>query len=326
MTALLEVKNLTTHFFTKLGVVHAVNDVSFSLARGEILGLVGESGSGKSVTGFSILGLVDPPGRIVSGSVRLEGQELVGLGDNKLREIRGRRIAMIFQDPMMTLNPVLSIGTQMRLAMRAHKSVSKRAARARSAELLTRVGISDAANRLDTYPHQYSGGMRQRVAIAIALVHQPSIIIADEPTTALDVSVQAQILAEMKSIVAELGTSMIWITHDLAVVAALSMRIAVMYAGSIVEVGATSDVLTSPRHPYTLGLLNSLPSRAPPGTELKPIPGSAPSAFNVSKGCPFQPRCSIATSICTTLPPLLGHIQHPVRCHNPLLFAASDRP
>jgi peptide/nickel transport system ATP-binding protein len=324
MTALLEVENLATYFFTKVGVVRAVNDVSFSLARGEILGLVGESGSGKTVTGFSILGLIDSPGRIISGSIRLAGRELVGLVDDRLREIRGRQIAMIFQDPMMTLNPVLSIGTQMRLAIHAHESVTKRAAQARSAEMLTRVGISDAASRLDTYPHQYSGGMRQRVAIAIALLHRPSVIIADEPTTALDVCVQAQILSEMKSIVAEFGTSMIWITHDLAVVSALSTRIAVMYAGRIVEEGTTSEVLARPRHPYTLGLLNSLPSRAPPHTELKQIPGAAPSPLNLPEGCPFRPRCSVATSICTIIPPLLADAGHLARCHNPLLVAAPD--
>jgi peptide/nickel transport system ATP-binding protein len=320
----LQVANLATHFFTKAGVVKAVDGVSFALARGEVLGLVGESGSGKSVTGFSLLGLVDPPGRIVAGSITLEGQELVGRHPDALRRIRGKRIAMVFQDPMMTLNPVLSIETQMRLAIEAHERISRKAARARSAAALTRVGIPDAARRLNAYPHQFSGGMRQRVAIAIALLHRPAVIIADEPTTALDVSIQAQILAEMRALVAELGMSLIWISHDLAVVSALSDRIAVMYAGKIVEEGPTGTVLTSPRHPYTRGLLDSLPSRAEPGRELNQIPGSTPSVLSLPDGCPFQPRCSRASPACIVMPEPTGDAARRARCHHPLVLTPAE--
>ncbi len=237
MTPLLEVTNLATHFATRQGALKAVDGVSFDIAEGEIIGLVGESGSGKSVTGFSILGLIDPPGRIVGGSVKLRGRELVGMSARDLRAIRGREIAMVFQDPSATLNPVLTIGTQMRLALEAHASVSESEARARSAEVLERVGIPDAARRLDAHPHQFSGGMRQRVAIAIALLNRPKLIICDEPTTALDVSIQAQILTEMRELAREFGTAMIWISHDLATVSSIASRLLVMYAGRIIEEG-----------------------------------------------------------------------------------------
>ncbi|MDB5512936.1 MAG: methionine transporter ATP-binding protein [Enterovirga sp.] len=322
--AVLQVAGLSTSFFTKAGVARAVQDVSFTLGRGEVLGLVGESGSGKSVTGFSLLGLVDPPGRIVAGSVRLEGQELVGLPSHALRKVRGRRIAMIFQDPMMTLHPVLSIATQMGLAIAAHERVGRAATRARCIEVLNRVGIPGAAERLDAFPHQISGGMRQRVDIAIALLHRPAVIIADEPTTALDVSVQAQILAEMRSLVAESGTSLVWISHDLAVVAALSDRIAVMYGGRIVEEGPTDVVLTGPRHPYTQGLLDSLPSRAKPGTELVQIPGGTPSLLALPEGCPFRPRCPRETEICRTMPEPTGDALRRARCHHPLVLSPAE--
>jgi peptide/nickel transport system ATP-binding protein len=231
---------------------------------------------------------------------------------------------MIFQDPMMTLNPVLSIATQMRLAIAAHERVGEKAARSRSAEVLNRVGIPGAASRLDAFPHQFSGGMRQRVAIAIALLHSPAVIIADEPTTALDVSVQAQILAEMRSLVAESGTSLIWISHDLAVVAALSDQIAVMYAGRIVEHGPTDLVLNAPRHPYTQGLLNSLPSRATPGVELVQIPGGTPSLFALPEGCPFRPRCPHATDICARMPEPTGDRVRRARCHHPLVLSPAE--
>jgi peptide/nickel transport system ATP-binding protein len=324
MSDVLLVKNLSTHFFTRAGVARAVEDVSFRLRRGEVLGLVGESGSGKSVTGFSLLGLVAPPGRIVSGSVMLEGQELIGLPNRRLRNIRGSRISMIFQDPMMTLNPVLSIATQMRLAIEAHGRVGQKAARIHSLEVLNRVGIPSAAERIDAFPHQFSGGMRQRVAIAIALLHRPAVIIADEPTTALDVSVQAQILAEMRSLVAESGTALIWISHDLAVVASLSDRIAVMYAGRIVEQGPTEVVLTAPRHPYTQGLLNSLPSRARPGADLVQIPGGTPSLLALPEGCPFRPRCPRQTEICKRMPEPTGDAIRKARCHNPLVLSPAE--
>ena len=327
MSALLEVRDLTTHFETRAGTVKAVDGVSFDVAAGDVVGLVGESGSGKSVTGLSILGLIDPPGRIVAGSVRLAGQELVGLDRETLRALRGRRVAMVFQDPMSMLNPVLTIATQMRLALEAHERVSKAAARARSIEALTAVRIPDAAQRLDAYPHQFSGGMRQRVAIAIALLHRPALIVCDEPTTALDVSIQAQILTEMRGLVRDLGTALIWISHDLATVSSLASRILVMYAGRIIEEGPTAAVLRSPRHPYSQGLLQSLPSRAEPGRDLAQIPGATPSLLRLAEGCAFRPRCSKATDVCHTMPVLERHGVRAYRCHHPLdPLAVEGRP
>jgi peptide/nickel transport system ATP-binding protein len=318
MTPVLAVRDLATYFFTRAGVLKAVDGVSFELQQGEILGVVGESGSGKSVTGYSLLGLVDPPGRIVNGSIKLAGQELVGLPQSALRELRGKRLAMVFQDPMTTLNPVLTIATQIRLAIEAHERVSGRAARARAIDVLTRVGIPDAGSRLDAYPHQFSGGMRQRVAIAVALLNRPDVIVADEPTTALDVSIQAQILAEMKTIVRDLGTALIWISHDLAVVSALASRLLVMYAGRVVEHGPTAAVLRTPRHPYTQGLLNSLPARAHPGEELAQIPGQPPSLAALPVGCAFSPRCPRATEICKQAPEMTHAAPRGWRCHHPL--------
>ena len=324
MSALLEVSRLTTRFDTRAGSLKAVEDVSFSVGEGEIVGLVGESGSGKSVTGFSILGLVDPPGRIVAGSVKLNGRELVGLGHAALRTVRGREIAMVFQDPSATLNPVLTIGTQMRLAIAAHESLSERAASARCIEVLMTVGIPDAARRLENYPHQFSGGMRQRVAIAIALLNRPKLIICDEPTTALDVSIQAQILTEMKSLAARLGTAMIWISHDLATVSSVASRLLVMYAGRLIESGPVADVLRNPRHPYTKGLLNSLPGLAKPGQDLVQIPGSMPSLIDLPEGCAFRPRCGFADAACAVTPALTQSGPRNLRCHHPLGQATAN--
>lgn len=298
MSVLLDVKNLSTHFFTRAGLVPAVNEISFSLKAGQVLGLVGESGSGKTVTGLSLMGLVDPPGRIVSGSIKLEGQELVGLSEAQWRTIRGNRIAMIFQDPMMTLNPVLRIETQMMETIKAHETLSDEAARQRCIEALGRVGIPSPEERLSAYPHQFSGGMRQRVVIAIALLLRPSLIIADEPTTALDVTIQAQIIAEVQKLAAETGTAIVWVTHDLAVVSGLSDRLAVMYAGRIIEEGATDQVLSDPRHPYTQGLLHSLPINNQRGGRLTQIPGATPSLLNLPDGCAFAPRCAQRQSDC----------------------------
>ncbi len=322
MSALLEVRDLRTHFATRAGVVKAVDGVTFTLERGEILGLVGESGSGKSVTGFSLIGLVDPPGRIVGGSIRFEGRELVGLKPGGMRALRGRRIAMVFQDPAATLNPVLTIGEQMRLAVRAHERMSDTAARDLASRTLTRVGIPDAAARLDAYPHEFSGGMRQRVAIATALLHGPALIIADEPTTALDVSIQAQILAEMKALARETGTALIWISHDLATVSSLADRVMVMYAGRIVESGPVAATLRAPRHPYTHGLLRSLPALARPGEKLAQIPGTTPSLLALPSGCPFRPRCPRATEVCTTDPPEVATPGRAALCHHPMDLAA----
>ncbi len=321
--ALLEVVDLATHFLTRAGPVKAVDGVSFSLRPGEVLGLVGESGSGKSVTGFSLLGLVDPPGRIVRGSIRFEGVELVGMAEEALRSLRGRRMAMVFQDPTMTLNPVLTIGRQMQLAMQAHGPIAPAVLTARCIEVLATVGIPDPAARLDAYPHEFSGGMRQRVAIAIALLHGPSLIIADEPTTALDVSIQAQILTEMRDLVRRIGTSLIWISHDLAAVSSIADRIAVMYAGRIVEEGPTAAVLREPWHPYTQGLLDSLPSRAQPGRDLPQIPGMTPSLSNLPPGCPYAPRCPNADARCAFDPGLTERVERSFRCHHPMQRGAS---
>ena len=316
---LLEVKDLATHYFTKAGVVKAVDGVSFTVAAGEIVGLVGESGSGKTVTGFSLLGLIDAPGRIVAGSIKLDGRELVGLPFDEMRRLRGRQIAMVFQDPSTTLNPVLAIGRQMRLALAAHERLSDAAADARAAEVLGQVGIPDARRRLVAYPHQFSGGMRQRVAIAIALLNRPALIVCDEPTTALDVSIQAQVLAEMKALARTLGTAMIWISHDLATVSSLASRILVMYAGRIIEEGPSGAVLRAPRHPYTRGLLDSLPALAQRGQDLRQIPGTTPSLAKLPPGCAFRPRCSWSSTACLTAPAPSYDGVRGYRCHHPIM-------
>jgi peptide/nickel transport system ATP-binding protein len=285
-----------------------------------VLGLVGESGCGKTVTGFSILGLVDPPGRIVGGKILFEGTDLVGLPEDELRKVRGARIAMVFQDPMMTLNPVLRIDTQMVEAVRAHQDVSADEARAQARAALARVGIPSAESRLRSYPHQFSGGMRQRVAIAIALLNRPKVIIADEPTTALDVTIQAQILYEAQKLCRESGTALIWITHDLSVVAGLADRICVMYAGRIVEQGSVDEVLDAPLHPYTHGLIGSVPSRNRRGTPLAQIPGTTPALVNLPPGCAFRTRCPRAAPACSNEPALepQGSNGRLVRCFYPM--------
>jgi peptide/nickel transport system ATP-binding protein len=314
----LEVQNLQTHFFTGAGVVRAVDGVSFEVRPGEVLGLVGESGCGKTVTGFSILGLVDPPGRIVGGRILFEGIDLAGLSDEQMRRVRGARIAMVFQDPMMTLNPVLRIDTQMVEAVRAHQDIDKKTALRIAREALERVGIPSAESRLRSYPHQFSGGMRQRVAIAIALLNRPKLIIADEPTTALDVTIQAQILYEAQKLCRESGTALIWITHDLSVVAGLADRICVMYAGRIVEQGTVDEVLDAPLHPYTHGLIGSVPSRNRRGTPLAQIPGMTPALVNLPPGCAFRNRCPRAAPACTEMPELEPRNGRLVRCFYPM--------
>ncbi len=315
---LLVIENLRTHFFTKIGVVKAVDDISFSVNKGEVLGLVGESGSGKSVTGFSMLGLVDPPGRITGGKILFNGQDIVSLSDDGLRALRGKNIAMIFQDPMMTLNPVLRIDTQMIEAITAHEKVARRIARERSRDALSLVGIASPDERLKAYPHQLSGGMRQRVSIAIALLNKPDLIIADEPTTALDVTIQSQILYEIKKLCRETGTALIWITHDLTVVAGLADHICVMYAGRIVEQGKISDVLDHPLHPYTRGLIGSVPSRNKRGSALYQIPGMTPSLLNLPEGCAFRQRCPRADNDCLVCPEITSEIEgRHLRCFHP---------
>jgi peptide/nickel transport system ATP-binding protein len=321
---LLSVVGLSTHFVTRAGVAKAVDQVSFSLRRGEVLGLVGESGSGKSMTAYSILGLVDPPGRIVSGKILFEGRDLAQASSEEMRRIRGNRIAMIFQDPMATLNPVLRIDTQMVEAILAHESTSQHAARERARDALGKVGIPSPDERLEAYPHQFSGGMRQRVAIAIALLNRPALVIADEPTTALDVTIQGQILYEMQKLTIESGASLIWITHDLSVIAGLADRVCVMYAGRIVEQGATADVLGAPRHPYTGGLLSSIPGNNGARERLKPIQGMTPSLTELPSGCHFRPRCPNATAECTEVPETrpYGAVGQSIRCFHPLAAPA----
>jgi peptide/nickel transport system ATP-binding protein len=324
MTApLLQIRNLQTYFSTEAGLVKAVDGVSFDVARGKVLGLVGESGSGKSVTGYSIMGLVDPPGRIVGGKILFDGVELTRLAPGKMRALRGRRIAMIFQDPMMTLNPVLRIDTQMIEAIKAHEPCSKAEARARARDALGRVGIPSPQERLNAYPHQFSGGMRQRVAIAIALLHKPQLIIADEPTTALDVTIQAQILAEIQKLARESETTLVWITHDLAVVSRLADEIAVMYAGRIVESGPAAEVLERPSHPYTSGLIGSVPSRNRRGARLAQIPGMTPSLVDLPQGCAFRTRCARADAACLNEPPPIMSGGRVCRCFHPMAEAAA---
>src|SRR5690242_9622567 len=319
MAAILDVRGLRTHFFTRDGVVKAVDDVSFSVEAGRILALVGESGSGKSVTGYSIMGLVDPPGRIVAGSIRLEGKELTTLDREAWRRLRGNRVSMIFQDPMMTLNPVLRIDTQMVEAVLAHASMSRASALERCREALARVGIASPDERLTAYPHHFSGGMRQRVAIAIALINRPALVIADEPTTALDVTIQGQILFEMQKLCRETGAGLIWITHDLSVIAGLADEVCVMYAGRIVESGPVDEILDRPLHPYTRGLLDSIPARNVPGRPLAQIRGMTPSLMRLPPGCAFRERCSRAVDSCRADPAWRSPAEgRGLRCVNPL--------
>lgn len=316
----LVVMNLKTHFFTRAGVVKAVDGVSFTVHPGKILGLVGESGSGKTVTGFSIMGLVDPPGRIVEGKILFRGKNMVGLTEEEMRQFRGEKISMIFQDSMTALNPVLRIDTQVIESLRAHQKIGHDEGYRRAQKALAQVGISAAEKRLKHYPHQFSGGMRQRVAIAIAMLHQPELIIADEPTTALDVTIQAQILYETQKLCREKGTALVWITHDLMVIAGLADEVCVMYAGKIVEHGTVDDVLDRPLHPYTVGLIGSVPSRNRRGKPLFQIPGMTPSLLNLPTGCAFRERCHRADEICKQNPeeamPLPGR---QVRCFHPHL-------
>jgi len=317
-TTQLKVENLVTEFVTRDGVVRALDQVSFELRAGQIMGLVGESGSGKSLTGFSIMGLLDAPGRVASGRILLKGQDLRTMNAEQLRQMRGNRMAMIFQDPMMTLNPVMKISAQMIEAIQAHRPVSKQVALDACRAALAMVGIPSPDERLQAYPHQFSGGMRQRVAIAIALLNQPDVIIADEPTTALDVTIQGQILAEVQKICRQTGTSVIWITHDLSVVSGLADHISVMYAGRIVEQGASDAVLANPSHPYTRGLIRSVPAANPPNQPLYQIPGMTPALSQLPKGCAFSPRCERSTQACQEVPLMtpMGE-DHIARCFHP---------
>jgi len=308
MATLLRVKDLRTHFFTEEGVVRAVDGVSYDLEEGETLGLVGESGCGKSVSALSLLRLIpNPPGKIVGGEVWFDGQDILKADEDEIRHIRGNRIAMVFQEPMTSLNPVLTIGRQITEALELHLKMDKHASSRRAAELLEMVGIPEAAARLNDYPHQFSGGMRQRVMIAMALSCNPKLLLADEPTTALDVTIQAQILEIMARLSKELGTAVIIITHNLGVVARYADRVNVMYAGRIVETASAKELYSNPRHPYTLGLLRSVPRLDEIRKDkLEPIEGVPPDLVNLPRGCPFYPRCRFHVEKCLEeSPPLL---------------------
>jgi oligopeptide transport system ATP-binding protein len=308
MEPLLDVKNLRTQFFTQDGVVKAVDDVSFHIMPGETLGIVGESGCGKSITAMSIMRLIpSPPGKIVGGQILFDGEDVMKMSDEEVRSIRGNKIAMIFQDPMTSLNPVLTINRQISESLELHLGMSKSQSRARSVELLKMVGIPNAEERVDQYPHQFSGGMRQRVMIAMALSCNPSLLIADEPTTALDVTIQAQILDLMRNLQQEHNTALMMITHDLGVVAGMTDRIQVMYAGHVVETAPTEELFANPRHPYTVGLLNSIPRLdAVAKAKLSPIRGLPPDLIDLPDMCPFLPRCDYAREKCEQQnPPLL---------------------
>jgi oligopeptide/dipeptide ABC transporter ATP-binding protein len=312
---MLEVSRLTTVFDRPDGPVAAVADVSFAVNEGETLGLVGESGCGKSVTALSIMRLVQPPGRIASGSIRFKGRELLTLPESDMRAVRGAEIALIFQEPMTALNPVFTIGDQIRETLLVHRRASRRDARDRAVELLAAVRIPDAAARVDDYPHQLSGGMRQRVLIAMALACHPPHVIADEPTTALDVTIQAEILDLLRDMRSRLGLSLLFITHDLGVIAGTADRVAVMYAGRIVEQGPVREVFHHPRHPYTRGLLASIPG-GPPGQRLRTIEGAVPLLGQLPTGCAFHPRCPDRVAVCVEeAPPTITLHGHTVRCH-----------
>ncbi len=312
MANLLEVKSLQTSFFTPRGVVKAVNGVSFNIASGETLGLAGESGCGKSVTALSIMQLVpQPQGKVVEGEIIFDGQDLCRLSEKQLCEIRGAKIGMIFQEPMTSLNPVYTVGNQIAEAVQLHLGLDKNQARDKAAEMLQHVGIPSALDRLKDYPHQMSGGMRQRVMIAMALICHPKLLIADEPTTALDVTIQAQILDLLKKLREEMHMAILLITHDLGVIADIAQRAAVMYAGKIVELANTKDIFTNPQHPYTEGLLRSIPKiteRCDRSSRLAAIPGSVPSLLNLPVGCNFQDRCPHKMDICVKQEPVLESV------------------
>jgi peptide/nickel transport system ATP-binding protein len=325
---LLVVDNLSVGFGTEDGIVHAVRNVSFTLGSRDVLGIVGESGSGKSVSSMAIMGLLPKTARI-TGSIKFRGRELVGLPYNDLRSLRGNGISMIFQDPMTSLNPVFTVGWQLAEAYKAHHPVSKKAAWAKAVEALELVGIPQPDRRSAQYPHEFSGGMRQRVMIAMAIINDPELIIADEPTTALDVTVQAQILETLLRIRDETNAAVIMITHDLGVVAGMVDRVQVMYGGTVVESGSVEEVFAAPRMPYTIGLLGSIPNPTLIGKRLTPIKGSPPSLMNLPKGCPFAPRCPLVVQECLDVEPDLAETDRPdhyTRCHRWSDLLTMDQP
>ncbi len=312
MDGLIKIENLKTRFHTEDGVVNAVNGVSYEMAQGEVLGVVGESGCGKSVHALSIMRLIQiPPGEIYGGKIWFDGRDLLSLDEKEIRKIRGREIAMVFQDPMSSLNPVYTVGYQIVEALLLHTDLSRKAAQERAAELLSLVGIPEAEKRLDNFPHQFSGGMRQRAMIAMALSCEPKLLIADEPTTALDVTIQAQIIDLVIRLQEELGMAVMWITHDLGIVAEMAHKINVMYAGYIIERGSARDIFNQTKHPYTMGLLGSLPKiDEAPGTKLFSIPGLPPDLVRLPQGCPFYARCDYRIEKCKAEMPPLEKVEH----------------
>ena len=313
---LLSVRDLKTSFFTHVGEVKAVRGISFDVNEGEVLGIVGESGSGKSVTSLSIMGLLQYPGRVVDGEILLNGEDILTYSKDQMRKVRGKEIAMIFQDPMTSLNPVYTIGNQVMEMILEHEKMTKREARARAIEMLKLVGIPAAEKRIDSYPHEFSGGMRQRVMIALALSCNPKLLIADEPTTALDVTIQAQILSLIKSMNKQFGMTTMLITHDLGVVATVCDKVAVMYGGLIMEYGTVDEIFYHPRHPYTMGLLGSIPHvDGGEKRRLIPIDGTPPDLINPPKGCPFSTRCKYCMNVCTQeQPPYFAEDKHRTMC------------
>ena len=300
---LLEVASLRVEFPTRRGTLTAIDDVSFTIAPGEVLGVVGESGAGKSITGAAVIGLLEPPGRIAGGEIKLDGLRIDNLPPTEMRKVRGREIGAIFQDPLTSLNPLYTVGRQLVETIQAHLNVSAGAARERAIALLRATGIPAPEARVDHYPHQFSGGMRQRVVIALALAAEPKLVIADEPTTALDVSIQAQIIALLKQLCRDRGTAVMLVTHDMGVIAETADRVAVMYAGRIVEIGPVHDVIHSPRHPYTVGLMGSIPSIVDARDELAQIDGAMPRLDAIPQGCAFNPRCPHAEARCRSQRP-----------------------
>lgn len=314
--SLLSVRDLSVKFASRKHSVTALDGISFDLGKGERLGIVGESGAGKSITGFSLMNLLSRPGFIDSGSIMFEGEDIVKMSEKKMRGIRGNRMAMIFQDPMVTLNPVLTIGQQMVETLRSHRKLSQAEAEQIAIVKLREVYIPSPEERLDQYPHELSGGMRQRIIIAIALLLDPQLIIADEPTTALDVTIQADIMELLLELCQSNKVGLILITHDLGVVSQMTERTLVMYAGKIIEAGSTREIINDPQHPYTQGLLNALPQQTQPGKRLKQIPGNMPTLSEIPNGCPFRPRCEYATELCrTTKPEVVKYSHVEVACH-----------
>lgn len=318
----LSVRDLRVEFVTRRGILKAIDGISFDIGRGEVLGVVGESGAGKSVTGAAVIGLIDPPGRIAGGEIWLSGRRIDNLPPEAMRKTRGKRIGMIFQDPLTSLNPLYRVGDQIAETIQTHTSLSAGAARRRAIELLAEVGIPAPERRIDGYPHEFSGGMRQRVVIALALCAEPELIIADEPTTALDVSVQAQIIALLERLGREHGTAIMLVTHDMGVIAETADRVAVMYAGRIAEIGPVQDVVQNPLHPYARGLMGAIPTLAQDSDRLVQIPGAMPRLSAIPTGCPFNPRCPHAWERCTRdRPEPIQHSEHRVACH---LYDAND--